>query len=409
MRQITDDAMLQEFHERGAGYIYNDFAGMEGDGARYNVLHAASCYWNAKSNTNIPKYFFENLEEAEQWLEEYRGAEGENWKRCGSCGAKSRAEDERKGSEMQAAGGGEQGQVPRKEQQATRFLVRRADRGGEPTVQVWSVRRLPFEPKGWLLALRGSIRKALVQLEAEPGRLLHGIYGSQDDGNFDVENVLFYNVGPSFVAKAGRYGVRFERTYAAPEPPEPLEGASLHYDSYSLEEMNWQFRHWRSGALIARWEFEGGEGVLNDCARVWTALKKSTRVWVHEENVVQPLAVRIVIGLPGAVSMPVTAVLKPLIDGVISAFHYHEGGDETELAERLKGRTGVEASRIENWLTDRRQAALGGRRLLWPRGKSVQWNPADERCVAVEVQARSLAKAERFVVRGEMREAVSLA
>ena len=33
-----------------------------------------------------------------------------------------------------------------------------------------------------------------------------------------------------------------------------------------------------------------------------------------------------------------------------------------------------------------RPGPLGGRRLIWPRGQGVQWNPADERCVAGEIR-----------------------
>jgi hypothetical protein len=50
--------------------------------------------------------------------------------------------------------------------------------------------------------------------------------------------------------------------------------------------------------------------------------------------------------------------------------------------------------RIAALLADLRAAALGRRRLLWPRPRGVQWNPTDDLCLAVELR----------IERGERRE-----
>lgn len=59
-------------------------------GKDYNVLHSVYCRWVVKSNVNVPKYFFNNIEEAMEWLLKNRGEEGKNWKRCGTCHAEAR-------------------------------------------------------------------------------------------------------------------------------------------------------------------------------------------------------------------------------------------------------------------------------------------------------------------------------
>ena len=89
MKFIGSNAELEQLHSAGEGLIFNDFSGKGPRGKDYNVLHAASCNWVARSNVNVRKYFFSNLDEAIKWLRKNRGEEGENWKRCGTCQARA--------------------------------------------------------------------------------------------------------------------------------------------------------------------------------------------------------------------------------------------------------------------------------------------------------------------------------
>lgn len=75
---------------------------------------------------------------------------------------------------------------------AERYRVRHI---GDRTVVAWSTRRLPFEPAGWLLEFRRTLRAAVTALEAPAGTPLTAIYASADRSPCDVENVLVYNVG----------------------------------------------------------------------------------------------------------------------------------------------------------------------------------------------------------------------
>jgi len=90
MKFIESNAELEQLHSAGEGLIYNDFSRKGSSGKDYNVLHAASCGWVARSNVNVPKIFFSNLDEAVEWLRKNRGEEGKNWKRCSACQAKAR-------------------------------------------------------------------------------------------------------------------------------------------------------------------------------------------------------------------------------------------------------------------------------------------------------------------------------
>lgn len=77
----------------------------------------------------------------------------------------------------------------------------RFDVVGEDTeVHAWSSRRLPFEPKGDMLAYREQLRAVLRALRPRPGQGLIATYMSPDTAFVDVENAALYNVG------AGAYG-----------------------------------------------------------------------------------------------------------------------------------------------------------------------------------------------------------
>jgi hypothetical protein len=87
---------------------------------------------------------------------------------------------------------------------------------GDGIVEVWSSRRLPFQPKGSSLDLRSHLRESLRQRATNvgDGYSLDASYSSAHTSLVDVENVLLYNVG---VAAVGRpRAVKLECRYQAP-------------------------------------------------------------------------------------------------------------------------------------------------------------------------------------------------
>ena len=64
------------------------------------------------------------------------------------------------------------------------------------SLAAWTDFRLPFQAKGAAAEFRGQLQNALTTLVAPPGSLLRAEYGGPADRfDFDVENILFYNVG----------------------------------------------------------------------------------------------------------------------------------------------------------------------------------------------------------------------
>ena len=100
----------------------------------------------------------------------------------------------------------------------------------------------------------------------------------------------------------------------------------------------------------------------------------------------RPFAVRLLLRAPaGAFAAP--ELVKSVIDGTVAAFQAH--GDRRtveELAARLAADLDASPEEVTDELLGEGRAVLGtSDRLLHPRGRGVQWNPADDRCLAGEV------------------------
>src|SRR5690242_5336924 len=81
-------------------------------------------------------------------------------------------------------------------------------------IEMWSTHRLPFEPKGALLAARNELRRRLSSMSPTTNCMLEARYTSPTRGFVDTENVLVYNVGPAAFRSVARFGIEFMRHYA---------------------------------------------------------------------------------------------------------------------------------------------------------------------------------------------------
>lgn len=261
------------------------------------------------------------------------------------------------------------------------YAIRATDR----SVDAWSTRRLQFEPKGWQVDFRNQLRQALGALDAGQG-FLEAAYTSPVRDRSDVENILFYNVGSGFRTTTRR-GVRFERSFDdPPPPPKPLAGVAAHHHHYELAAPGEPFLHWREEQVLAEFrrvplprltpETKAGE--------IWLALAGAAADVNPPPVVPDAISVRVTLNLPAQVSSA-AALIKPLLDELISSLHAHDGSHLAEISQRLAGQLSLPPDRVGEVLTDAQQAALGTRRLVHLFGTGVQWNPADELCVACEV------------------------
>ena len=103
----------------------------------------------------------------------------------------------------------------------------------------------------------------------------------------------------------------------------------------------------------------------------------------------------------------VTELVKPLLDGVICAYHCRTGQSGEEVVGRLAAAGLGEFAQVRAALSDPAWAILGARRLVKPFGPiGVQWNPADEYCVGEVILDPEPTTAGGWRVSGQLRTAL---
>ncbi len=257
-------------------------------------------------------------------------------------------------------------------------------------VRFGSSSALPFEPRGEMHDLRTRIRRGVAPLAAGAGEVLWGTIHAEQSAlpaGADVENILFYNVGPGSFAKVSHAGLAWESAPAfiatAGEATWPV------VVEYAVHPDSREFAHWSVGDVAVAFE---------DVAlpRLATGTKPGA-VWraVHDAQCVErrignelhgDFALDLELRVPAAWGPAVISIVKPLVDGLISALHTHDGSDEALVVERLAGQLEERGAVVRARLADRGRAVLGVRRLLWPWRDGVQWNPADDRCRAARIR-----------------------
>lgn len=255
-------------------------------------------------------------------------------------------------------------------------------------VEAWSIKRLPFEPTGWLASLRTELRGELSGLWGGTDSVLAAMYGSPDRAPCDVENVLLYNIGARALRTVAACGLRLERSYTCPEPPVPLAGTARHYVRYACKPKAAGFQAWAEQRTLAAWA-EVPMPALSEAtkpAAVWFALAAAEIEAGPAHGDQEPFGLRLKLEVPHSLRIAPAQIVKPLVDGTIAALHCHDGTAVDDLSQRVMTQIGVPQDKIAASLMDGRHAVLGSRRLLWPRAQGVQWNPADDQCVALDLR-----------------------
>lgn len=242
--------------------------------------------------------------------------------------------------------------------------------GDTQRVEAASVVRLPFEPKGTALELRAAIREALARLE--PTGVLHAEYHSAVRSTCDVENVLFYNVGMSHFRRLASQGLVFERAFTA--------GPNVHGHPhrYRYETgASTEFRQWILDDGIASWVTSMPARGGDKPTPWWRAVRTSLRSHGTLRSEGEPFALVVRVG---SGSRSLSSVLKPMFDGAIAALHA-DGAPDLVAVDRVADSLTCLPSEVIEMLR-LPVAPLGDRRLVRRYRDGVQWNPADDRCVA---------------------------
>jgi len=250
-------------------------------------------------------------------------------------------------------------------------------------LSAWSEERLPFEPTGQLLAMRDKIRLALQTTPALPSEILHAKYYCRDSSVFDVENILFYNVGTGAFQESSQNGLRFQRFTHLPRHP---NSRFRYLQQYTLEENLEPLIDESRPYFTVRFKVPK----LNTATKpheIWWYAKSG----FTEGNLPDDWGKnRFVLSL--LVSTRKTranwaSYLKPLIDGIVSIFNYQSSSAATlKSAQLIAQNLNVEYHQVLSLLTRKTPdfAALKDN-LVTPYRNFIKWNPSDDLCFGAEI------------------------
>ena len=275
-------------------------------------------------------------------------------------------------------------------------------RQGIPSrVEVWTERRLPFEPSGWLKELRTDIYNAVNNLSALHNEILHGVYSSAISEKVDVENVLFYNVGSDCFSKSTRRGLMFERSFSEQAKPSSESRSYPRYHLYEMVPLTNDFMYSSKDTNIVRWDSINCASLTN-ASSVWHDMAKGTKhLMQNPGHDMQRFGLSITIKGP-SFTKSAQSFVKPIFDGVVASFHRHDGSNAAMISERLSTMLDDSTSNIESLLNDGIFNVLGTRRLVWPWRDGVQWNPSDEYCLAGRLLLNKEESIHGYMIEGEL-------
>jgi len=256
------------------------------------------------------------------------------------------------------------------------------------TVELWSTKRLSFEPKDWLLEMKKDLKTVLMQLKSIDDAILYAFYSSRLQEYCDVENILLYNVGSGPFAHLCRKGLLIERKFELPpDCPSQLSSAPLHYHYYGIADKDACSQDWESDYLSAKWKNVPCPPLIGDIKphAIWYTMKKGIADTYNCIDSSTPFGIQVTINAPAITRLNLSQTIKPLLDGIISAFHSHDGSNMEEITERLSKLIKSSKEDTAELLADSRKAVLSQRRLLHPFRQGLQWNPADDICVTAKV------------------------
>ncbi|RIE08144.1 hypothetical protein SMC3_01375 [Candidatus Cryosericum hinesii] len=259
---------------------------------------------------------------------------------------------------------------------------------GTSSVTAWSVARIPFEPKGWLLEFRNQLRSAVAGLPSVDGRILYAAYGSPISKYADVENLLIYNIGPAQLSNATTKGLVFKRSYQiSRDCPVQLSSPVLHQYEYLLLDDRFLSIEGQDNRPLASLSFELTTFALHSCASVWYAAKMGNITLRQRCHVAKPWGISIVINSPSSLRIACSTIVKPLIDGITSALHCHDGSNIDYVSGQLGKNLGLSNDAlVRSLLEDGNHALFGRTNLLHPFRNNLQWNPKDDYCTYCSIE-----------------------
>jgi len=239
---------------------------------------------------------------------------------------------------------------------------------GSRNVTLYSAHRMPHSSrKGAMDSARKALRTAIQCLCPSPGEILEGVYSSQIDGFFDIENVVYYNVETATFRIPAQHGLRARRCRAHSEALTPGFAHRMDYRFVSKPGIPENpLVHLQFDPVGFRNVFDIWWAASNGKATNAGAVSRKFGLYVELGNQHRNPA----------------AKMKILLDGIISALQQDFAPDPVAVS-RLSQKHRVGSALIERRLADPILHTIPQSRrtrLVRPFGAGVQWHPADDLC-----------------------------
>lgn len=250
------------------------------------------------------------------------------------------------------------------------------------SVLACSKKRIAFSPRGWQKEFRKRLRCALLQLYSAENQCLTAYCHTVKDGFFDLENILFYNIGAHSFRETAKNQVSAALVSSHEDFVAVDNGAFPHIYLYKIMDSASAVDLQATRDTAVDWEpvpvSKGFRGEKKPFY-YWEALTQDSSK-IHQHYAIQPgkpFAINVCLSIPESETINLTGVMKPLLDGIVCAFH----GPDSRLAadaEEIGKRLGITKDRLLHSTTN----VLGETCFvkLNQNQKSVRWNPQDYRC-----------------------------
>ncbi len=249
-------------------------------------------------------------------------------------------------------------------------------------VELWSNEILQFDSsKNGQKNLKEALRQSIQCMQSQPFQYLKASFITEENlKKTDVENILFYNVGSGCFNALKLKGIYFERLFCKI----PQNANFKYYQSYELVGRLPDIK----GKKICSFYFQL-PGLTTDTkpAIIWYYLKKYGIIKIFENT---PCKDNFYIDLQITLQNQknITALMKPLLDAVICAFHKYNGSQMDCVSDRIrkqlsKNKITAQQQEIKQFLT--KHEILGEADFVFCRDTGLQWSPEDHRLVKCKI------------------------
>lgn len=239
-------------------------------------------------------------------------------------------------------------------------------------------KRLPLSPTGDLREYRNKLRRVLKK-NLQGATYLNAICTVPESNcNFDVENILFYNVGPGTFPKSLRK-IHFKKRIGM------TEYNSLEYSTQLINNHKEKIDTFSCEHLP----------IINSNSKpvdYWIACKKEFKE--RKSQNLKSYGLDITLDIPNWKGN-IVGVMKSLLDGIICSLHHYNYSILSEEVKRLAQQTGKTPECLINLLA--KPNILGERNILHKHDDGLSWNPADNDCTEVFITINTDCKKNRLL------------